>query len=65
VKRLLRILSALAVFFTSSVFLLGVNYAARHFTNQMPKYGLVMALFNCIGLLSISGIYFILGLSKA
>jgi|GEM_PF-4896918 len=63
-KRLLRILCALAVLITSSAFLLGISHAVRRLPVHKLSYSLAMVLFVLIGLLSLSGIYFILGLSK-
>ncbi len=53
-KRLFRILCALSVFFTSSVFLLGINYGAHRLPIHTAKYALAMLLFVCIGLLPYS-----------
>ena len=64
-KRILRVLSALAVVFTSTVFLLGINYGAHRLPLHTPKYAMAMVLFICVGLLSLSGVYFILGFSEA
>jgi hypothetical protein len=64
-KGLLRILCALAVFFTSAIFLLGINYAAHRLPIHTAKYALAMAMFIDVGILSLSGIYFILNSSRA
>ncbi len=63
-KRLFRILCAVSVFVTSSLYLLGINYAAHRLPIHTPKYALAMVLFMCIGFLSLFGSYFVLNLRK-
>ncbi len=63
-RRFFRILCALAAAFTSSVFLLGINYAAHRLPIHSPKYFAAMLVFIFVGLLSLCGA-FMLGLSKA
>jgi hypothetical protein len=64
VKRVLRILCALAVFISSTAYCLAFYHAA--FPHRVTVGYVISALiFALVGVLSFVAIYFILGLSKA